>query len=260
MTRVDNGAHDDAAARQSGLYVYGIVDAATPLPADLPTVGDAQSEVRAVPYGRISALTSELRLTRPLGTRDDLVAHETVLDAVAATATVLPVRFGGVLTDVDGLTTELLSEHHDRFSAALSELAGLVQFTVRGRYVDEAHLREIVIDNAEVAELRAALRKLPEDAGYFERIRLGELVHQAVVEKRAADTVALLEALQPYVAASARRDLDGQDDAVDVALLVAREHVPQFEQALEEFGARRRGRVQLRLTGPMAPYDFVPEA
>jgi hypothetical protein len=32
-----------------------------------------------------------------------------------------------------------------------------------------------------------------------------------------------------------------------------------FEQAVEECGRRSVGRLRIRLVGPLAPYDFVPE-
>lgn len=254
-TRTDQ----DAAPVTQGVYVYGIVRAGAPVSAALPTVGGSGALLQ-VTCGSLAALVSEVELDRPLGTREDLLAHEEVLDTVAAESTVLPLRFGGVVTDVDAVHDELLTEHHDHFAAVLHELDGLVQFSLRGRYADQVHLREIVAEVPEIGRLRDSLREAAEDEGYAERVRLGELVSEAVERTRARDVEVALAALDPLCAATAVRKVSGQDDALSVALLVDRDRIAAFEDGVDDLGQRWADRVRLRLLGPMAPYDFLPES
>ncbi|MER5387716.1 GvpL/GvpF family gas vesicle protein [Saccharopolyspora sp. NPDC002686] len=244
---------------EKAVYVYGIIGRREELPDELPSVGDDEAEVVLASRGELSALISEVRLVRPLGTREDLLAHERVLDTLAAETTVIPMRFGSVVTTADAVVEELLEPHHDRFEAMLTELEGLVQFTVRGRYAESAHLREIVHEVPEVRQLREDLSGLPEDAGYAERVRLGELVSNAVDQKRESDAETLVASLEPFSVASLPHAVAAEDDAVHVTFLVDREQIPQFEQAMDELGERWAGRIDLRLIGPLAPYDFVPE-
>ncbi|MEV4733722.1 GvpL/GvpF family gas vesicle protein [Saccharopolyspora sp. NPDC049426] len=239
-----------------GTYVYGVTRAREDAPSDLPAVG-GDSEVRAVSRGGLSALVSDLEISRPLGTPEDLLAHERVLDAVAADATVLPMRFGSVLTDVDAVTDELLEPHRDEFESALAELDGAVQYTVRGTYLADAHLREVVEEEPAIAELREQLRGVAEDVGYEERVRLGELVHEAVSAKRQADAEHLVRATEAAALRSQVHDVVGEAEALHVSFLVDRGQVPDFEAALEELALRWAERVGLRQIGPLAPYDFV---
>ena len=242
-----------------GVYVYGIVDSAEPVPSDLPSVGDGDAKVRLATRGGLSALISEVMLNRPLGKREDLLAHERVLEAVAGDRTVLPMRFGSVVRTEEAVVDELLAPHHEHFESVICELSGLVQFTIRGRYVDSAHLREIVQEDAEIRELRAALQEVDDEAGYADRLRMGELVNEAVERKRAADAETLVEALKPGVVATAGHQVAGEDGAVDMAFLVERQRRAEFERAVDELGEQWRERVRLRLIGPLAPYDFLPE-
>lgn len=242
-----------------GTYVYGIVGFREDLPGDLPSVGDGEALVELASCGEISAVISDLDVARPIGTPEDLLAHERVLDILAADSTVLPMRFGSVVSTAEAVVDELLAPHHDHFVAVLAELAGVVQFTVRGRYEEGAHIREVVAEEADVQELREHLRGIPEDAGYAERLRLGELVNHAVVKKREKDADVLIKSAAPHVVGTVPHAVAGEDDALDVAFLVDREQIPQFEQALEELGEQWRGRVGLRVIGPLAPYDFLPE-
>lgn len=259
MTTEQQHLPDDPGAVH-GVYVYGILHGPASLPEDLPAVGDAGVDVWLATHDTLSALVSELHISRPLGTREDLLAHERVLDSMAEHTTVLPMRFGAVVRDADAVVGELLKPHREHFGFVLSELDGMVQFTVRGRYVDEAHLREVVADQPEVRELRESLQGVAEDAGHAERVRLGELVSNAVTQKRQTDAEALAEVVAPYVAASTAHEVGGQDDAVHVAFLVdRRRRRDEFERAVDELGQRWVNRIQLRLLGPLAPYDFVPD-
>ena len=90
----------DRSAASTGSYVYGIVPTDVELDADARGVGD--------PPGRGQAGTAR-RDRRPgergrhrtarSAPRDDLMAHERLLDAAAAEVPVLPLRFGAVMTD-----------------------------------------------------------------------------------------------------------------------------------------------------------------
>lgn len=255
MTAQADHQHRHAETRH-GTYVYGVTRAREGAPGGLPAVG-GESQVRVVSRGGLSALVSDLEINRPLGTPDDLLAHERVLDTVAADTTVLPMRFGAVLDDVDAVADELLEPNHDRFEAALAELDGTIQYAVRGTYLADAHLREVVEEDPQIAELRERLRGVAEDAGYDERIRLGELVHDAVVAKRRADAQHLLRATESTTLRAQPHDVGGDAEALHVSFLVDRERVPDFEAALEELALRWTERVSLRQIGPLAPYDFT---
>ena len=96
-----------------------------------------------------------------------------------------------------------------------------------------------------------------EDATRGLRLRLGEIVNQAVVAKREQDTRHAGDVLEPYCAASKVREPTHEEDAVHIAVLVDTGRQPELEQALSELAREWEGRVTVRLLGPMAPYDFV---
>ena len=47
------------------------------------------------------------------------------------------------------------------------------------------------------------------------------------------------------------------DHVLDVALLVEEARMPELEGALETLAEAVHERIRLRLTGPVAPYDFA---
>ncbi|WP_214367104.1 GvpL/GvpF family gas vesicle protein [Pseudonocardia sp. H11422] len=237
-------------------YIYGLIRSDAAVPGDLVGLGPS-GEVEMISHGDLAALVSDVPTDRPLGTRDDLFAHERVVDTVVASTTVLPMRFPAVV-ERDAVVDELLVPHHDHLVAVLDDLAGRVQYTVKGRYEQDVVLREVLADDPEIRELQQRVRALPEDASYYDRVRLGKLLVEELEARRDEEGAVLVERLGPEAVAVVAHTPTAPEDVVNAAFLVDRAHQQRFEDAVEKLGAELAGRVRLRLLGPLAPYDFVP--
>jgi hypothetical protein len=243
--------------QQTGWYVYGIVPADVTLNSGVHGVGDPPGEIRLVRSEDLAALVSEVDIMNPLGTPEDLRAHEEILDAVVSEVPVLPFRFGGVLGSEGAVVAELLEPNHDEFAAALRQLEGRAEYVVRGRYVEQVILEEILSGNSTAARLRDRIRGTDPDATREPRMQLGEIINNAVADKRQADTHVLLAAMKDHCVASLVRTATNELDAVYVAFLIDAGQVGELERAVRYLGGRWEGRVQLSVRGPMAAYDFV---
>jgi hypothetical protein len=235
------------------VYVYGVLAAADA--ASLTITGVEGSPVRAVQSGDLAALVSDVA-GGALAAAREVRAHWRVLEAASEQTTVLPVRFGTVMEDDDAVREHLLANGAERLNALLQQLTGRVQLTVRGTYAEEALLRGVVAGSREVAALRERVRSLPEAAGYYERIRLGELIAAEVDRQRAADAAHAYERLVPF-AVSAHEEATGADGAFHLAFLVERDGVDAFSGAVAELIAELGDRVAVRYVGPLAPYSFA---
>jgi Gas vesicle synthesis protein GvpL/GvpF len=220
-------------------------------------VGDPPGEVRLVRSGDLAALVSEVDVTKPLGTPEDLQAHVEILDATIADAPVLPSRFGAVLTNEEAVAKELLDANHDEFAAALQQLEGRAEYIVRGRYVEQAILEEILSENSRAARLRDRIHGADPDATRELRIQLGEIINETVANKRQADTNLLVSAMKDHCVASGARVATNELDAVYVAFFVEADQVGELERVTQDLSGRWQGRVELEIRGPMAAYDFT---
>jgi hypothetical protein len=247
------------AERQQGkaIYVYGIVPGDVESANEMTGVGDPPGEVRVVRSGDLAALVSDVDLDKQLGSPEDLTAHKEILDATAAEVPVLPVRFGAVMTDEDAVAHELLENNQDEFTDALAELDGRAEYIVKGRYDEQAILREVLSENDEAARLAEDVRGKDPDATRDANIKLGEMINDAITAKREEDTRALGDAMDGHCVASAVRDTAHELDAVHVAFLVETDHEAQVQDVIDDLAEKWDGRVKLRLLGPMAAYDFV---
>lgn len=239
----------------TGYYVYGIVPSDVETDSDARGIGDAP--ITVVRRGDVAALVSELETDRPLGEPEDLQAHARVLDGTASAVPVLPLRFGAVVQSEDAVAEELLAAHEEEFREALEQLDGYAEYVIRGRYDERAVLNEVLSESDEAAQLRDAIRDKPEDATRNERIALGELVNNAVDAKRQADTRQLVEVLDRLGLRCTPQEPTHELEAVHVACLA---EVDKQDDLARELGKLERdwdGRIEIRLLGPLAPYDFV---
>ncbi|MFB4303946.1 GvpL/GvpF family gas vesicle protein [Actinomadura sp. NTSP31] len=244
-------------------YVYGVTRSGAALPGDVAGLDDRP--VRLVEDGgRCAAVVSDLPAGRPLGERADLVAHQRVLNALLdAGLVVLPFRFGAALSDSTAVRNELLEGNSDRLGQVMDQLEGRVELRLKATYVQETVLREIMQSEPEVAELSRRLREVPADvadAVYYDQVRLGELIAQAMDRRREHDGQVLLEAAAPAAEAFVRKTPAREEDVLDASFLVRADRREVFEKAVEEIGNAHADRIRLRLIGPLPPYDFVPEA
>jgi hypothetical protein len=257
--KASGGSRQRATGSQpvKGIYVYGILPSDIELAAEMPGVGDPPGQVRVVRSDGLAALVSDVDTSRPLGSPQDLVAHEQIVDATAAEVPVLPARFGAVMESEESVAEELLAANRDEFDDALKELEGRTQFVVKGRYVEQAILTEVLSDNRQAARLADKLSNADLDATRDARIKLGEIINVAISAKRRKDTRALGDAIQGHCVASVVREPTHELDAVHVAFLVETDGESEMEQAIEDLARGWDGRIDVHLHGPMAAYDFV---
>jgi hypothetical protein len=236
-------------------YVYGLISAETELPEGLKGLGPS-GQVWKITCDNVAAVVSDVPEDHRLGKRRHLMAHEAVVEAVAAESTILPMRFGGVITE-EGVTKELLAPHQEYFAGVLAGLEGRVQYSLTGTYDLDAVLPEIIQGDATMRGLQERIRGVSEEASHFDRIQLGELIAKALKARRDGDAQEILDALTPQVADRRVYEPEQDGDVVNAAFLVERAREQEFEDAVYQVGERLPF-LRLKLRGPLAPYDFVP--
>lgn len=226
--------------------LYGVVPAAT------RTAGD----VSLVAHRQIAAVVRPLPTPSARPSRQDLLGYAAVLDRLAVTAPVIPMRFGTALPSAEAVRRQVLEPHYDTFTATLARLTGRVQFTLRASYLPDVALREVLAERPDALALHRRLRQRPAPGL---QVRLGEMVARGIAAKRRADAAALAHALRPLaVAVRVRLWRSAEVDPIgEATFLVELRRREGFEAAAEKLARQWHDRIRLRLLGPMAPYHFV---
>lgn len=235
-------------------YVYGVIAAAATPPRERG-IDDAPVEV--VPHGGVAALTSDVPGDFLEVGRAELLTHSRVLEQAMERAVVLPMRFGVVLPDEETVRERLLEPYGEQLEAQLKAMEGKVEVTIKGIYDEAAILREVLAENREIAKLRQAIHGKLEDATYYQRIELGELVAAALDEKRAGAAPQVIDRLAPLAVDVRVGDPVHERMAVNASFLVERSRLEEFDRAVDRIGAEQAGRIQFKYTGPLPPHSFV---
>jgi Gas vesicle synthesis protein GvpL/GvpF len=248
-------AEPDTDAPDAATYVYGVVRAAEAPTMEAAGIG-GHGPVRSVTRGALSAVVSDVPPGFVEARREDLERHMAILERMAQSATVVPLRFGTVMPAADAVAEELLHGRAAEIEELLSALDGRVELSLSGTY-DERIFGEVVAEQPEVAALRERVRGRDEAATYYERIRLGELVADAMAAKRRRDTEQVLARLRPLADDVRLGDVSHERSVLSASFLVHRDRLPEFDRAAEQVAAENRARIRFRYAGPLPPYDFV---
>jgi hypothetical protein len=222
------------------IEVYGIGRPGLRLPRGV--------EARVVTHGVLAAVVADR--DAPPRSRADVDRHARVQGAIAAEATLVPLRFGTLVDDEAALREGLLEAHAEELGALLSELDGCVQMTLKALYHEGVPLREAV--RSEPALKREA--DLP--GGRDHRLAVGRRIAAAVEARRSADEAELVARLEPSCERVLVEEPGHELIAARLQLLVARDRRAALDAAVAVFTEQQAARMIVRYVGPLAPYSF----
>jgi hypothetical protein len=245
------------AERASAVYVYGVVSAEAAPEASVEGIEGA-GPPRLVRSGGVAAIVAAVPDEAVRTTRRNLNAHAATLAEAARHTTVLPMRFGVVFPSEEQLADELLGRRGAELESLLSRFGGKVEVTLLGSFEDQdAVLGEVVGAEPEMIRLRDEIRKLPDDAAYYARIRLGELAAHGVEARRAAEEQQILQRLEPLAEAVDRDRELPERVVVKAAFLLDRGRLPEFDREVDALAQELKGRIRFSYAGPLALHSFV---
>jgi len=252
-------------------YIYCLVDCDAPAGFG-PTGIEGNSEVFAVAHDGIAAVVSATSAEKLEISRGNALAHQRVMEAVMQRGhTVLPVKFNTIAEDKgrksaeERIVAHVLVGRNKEIVGLLSTMRPVVELGVKGLWTDmEAVFRNIVDGSQEIQSLRKKLLATtgPGTAGrrpvnMTGRIRLGELVKNALEARKSDMEAALLGRLTPLAKDSRRNKTFGDPMFANLALLVEKSRQESVEAALSVFESEQAGQIKLRCVGPLPPCNFL---
>lgn len=244
-----------------GTYVY-CVGSAESLGSGRPArgchgVGGPGTAVRTVEYGDLAAVVSDAPTTGYDITRDNLMAHQRVVEEAMGRSDILPVAFGTVARDDREVREKLLRREHDALQDHLAYVQRRVELGLKVLWNRERVFAEIVDERDDIRALRDHVAHRPPDSAYFERIQLGELTNAAIADKRDRDAAILLDGLRPLAVDLQLNRLLTDMMVLNASFLVDRDQVQAFDSRVQRLGEVHADRLVFQYVGPLPPYSFV---
>lgn len=241
-----------------GYYLYGVVEASDQ--KGWGAVGLEREEISAIPFREIAAVISPWTSDVVPATPEHCLAHERVLNDVIKTETVLPFEFGTIAPSIEAVD-KLLRHNYSRIRRALVKLSGTVEVNVTALWHDmKTIFEEIMKAHPVIATYKREIMCKPYEQTYQDRLRIGQIVAEALETKRRSEGEKLYSILKRSAvgACQACKGKPVGDNVIFTgAFLVKRGAYPDFEQSLLELGQRYDSRVDFKYTDPLPPCHFV---
>jgi hypothetical protein len=245
--------------KQQKVWIYGIVPGGASLEELERRRERINADVWVVELGDLAAIVGDAPPENDAkALRDQALAHGRVLEAAIIDAPVVPFRFGNVVPGGDeAVGNELLETRHDEFAQQLEKFKNYIQMTLKVNYDEDAVLREVIESQPEIARLREQSRQGDEVTTRDARVRLGEMISNALQELRQQDAADILDHLKPVSVAAIADDLENEFMVLNAPFLVDRGRLTKFGAAVEKVAEDRRGRIRFTLLGPIPAYNFL---
>lgn len=240
-------------------HLYGILREGGP--GRWGRVGLGGSEVYAVAEGGLAAAVSESPRLRPDAVpHEELVrltrSHQAVLEGIAASGTVLPVRFGTAAEDEDGLR-EILAKGRDGLLGSLEWAEGKVECVVAGLWADlDSQLRKV----AEQEALRPSpesLAGLPQARLAQAKLDLGRRLQASLHRRSQKVREEVLDALKTRTGGWRLREVMDDRMILNASFWLSRDSLARFEAGFQAVASRLSPEVELREAGPLPLYSFL---
>ena len=241
-------------AHRSGKYVYCIIQTAEPRRFGPIGIGTEPAEVHTISYKDIAAVVSDTPLEVYDPTRENVLAHERVNEAVMRDFTVIPMSFSTVFKTSEDIV-ELLRSAYDAFRDVLVKMQDKLEFGLKVLWEPETIIREIEKDDENLRLLRQEISH-QKGSTYFARMQYGRLVDSLLQERSEKLVSEIIDALSGVCVASRTNKPIGDKMILNGAFLVARDREPDFDAKVKEIDARYENLI-FKYTGPWPPYNFV---
>jgi hypothetical protein len=248
------GAPERPSGAPSGKYVYCIMQTTDSLRFGPIGIGSEPAEVHTVNYKDIAAVVSDTPLEVYDPTRENVLAHERVNEAVMRRFTVIPMSFNTVFKTREDIV-ELLRTAYDAFRDVLGKMEDKLEFGLKVVWEPEIVIHEIEKENENVRLLREQISS-QKGSTYFARMQYGRLVDSLLQERSERLVAEIFQALSDVSVASRANKPIGDKMILNAAFLVPRDREADFDSKVKEIDAKHAN-LKLKYTGPWPPYNFV---
>ncbi len=242
-----------------GKYIYCVVESNEGRNFGPIGIGGRGDNVFTVGYRDLSAVVSNSPMDKYVINRENMMAHEKVIEEVMKDYTVLPVRFCTIAASAEELRN-LLRRRYPEFKNLLRAMDNKVELGLRVSWRDRNQLiREIVEESEELKERGSRLAGEPDDdaGAREEKVELGKEVKALIEEKGGAMAERILVKLKKASSDIITNHLTGDDMVLNAAFLVDRFHEREFDSLVDDLEAGLGEKLEFSYVGPAPPYNFV---
>ena len=242
---------------QEGQYIYCIVGTGEARNFGPIGIGDRGDPVTTISYKDLGVVVSSVPMTKYVVSKETMLSHEKVIEAVMKDHALLPVRFYTVAPNAEEIRS-LLRRRYLEFKKLLRELDNKVELGLKAFWRDmNAIFQELASESGEKKRLRVRMTNCSAKEAGQDKDAASEMLKQALEHKKAKEKEALLQPLRHLSSDSCLNTTYGDDMLMNASFLVDRAWEKEFDREVEELTAQYKDRIEFKYIGPAPPYSFV---
>ncbi|MEI7662715.1 MAG: GvpL/GvpF family gas vesicle protein [Bacteroidota bacterium] len=249
---------NDAELPKEGKYIYGIIRHSGSIDFGPTGIGKRADLVYGIHYRDISAIVSNSPIIQYEARRVNMTTHEKVLEDIMKQFTVLPVRFSTISehNDDSGIL-RILEKDYQKFDELLTKMDGKKELGLKIMANDAAIYEGILEKYDEIRSLKGKLINLPADKTHYQRMKIGEMVAEALKKETENYKNMILDVLKPLAEEVKINDNYGEMMILNAAFLIKNEAEPAFDIAVNNLDEKYGRFMTFKYVGTLPPYNFV---
>jgi len=243
---------------QEGKYLYCIIGANEGRNFGPVGIGNRGDVVSTISYRDLSGVISNSPMSRYVVSRENLLAHEKVIEKVMQDYTVLPVRFCTIATSAEEIRS-LLRKRFPEFKNLLRDMDNKIELGIKALRVDMNDiLTKIARENKQIRQLKKKTEvKSPSKQTRADKICLGTMVQSALEAKRQCEREEIVATLRKTALDYLLNKTYGDNMILNAAFLIDRSREKEFDNQVDELTAKYGKRIKFSYVGPAPPFNFV---
>ena len=244
------------ALEPEGRYLYCVTEA---VDTDLGKIGLRNSKVFPVLYRDLVGVVSSIAYESLEASLPDILVHQKVVEACWSKGTTLPVRFGVIFKNENGVR-QMLAKSYEEYKAKLTNLEKKDEYGAKV-IISEEGLKKIKqgieSQSEEVGKLKKVVAKSTRGTSYLLKIKMDEALRNETAKTIEELAKNVHTDLTKAALQSALLKSDHEQIALNAAYLVPRGQRKEFEAQVVAVKRRYESEgVGIHLSGPWAPYSF----
>ncbi len=243
---------------KEGKYIYGIIRHSGPIEYGHIGMGKRADLVYGIEFKGITAIVSNSPVIIYEARRVNMITHEKVLEEIMKQFTVLPVRFSTISEHSDDAgILRIIEKDYTKFDEMLTKMDGKKELGLK-ILAHEAPIYESIVEKYDdIRSLRAKLINLPVDKTHYQRMKIGEMVAEALKKETENYKNIILDTLKPLAEESKLNDNYGEMMILNAAFLIKNISEPAFDTAVNDLDEKFGNFMTFKYVGTLPPYNFV---
>lgn len=233
-----------------GKYLYCITKKE---PRKFDVNGIEGKDVYAISEDGLSVVVSDSEMKEYFITRENLLAHQKVIEAIFANYEVLPISFGTVAKSIENVKEKILKPKVKELRQALEETKGKAEVGLKVSWLNmNAIFQEVANSSQELKTLKAS-----KNVGYQDKIAAGQLVAELIKEKREQEKENIVGPLCKIAEEFKEKELLSEDMIFNGAFLINRKRAKEMVQEIKMRAGKYEMRAAFTYTDPLPLFNFV---